>query len=50
MNNERNQKLQEVNIPGAMNRGQRFAEAEHAKNVGGTLKRIHQSEKHTVNL
>ena len=40
MNNERNQKLQEVNIPGAMNRGQRFAEAEHAKNVGGTLKRI----------
>ena len=40
MNNERNQKLQEVNIPGVMNRGQRFAEAEHAKNVGGTLKRI----------
>ncbi|MGN0635066.1 MAG: ABC transporter ATP-binding protein [Acutalibacteraceae bacterium] len=27
-------------IPGAMNRGQRFAEVEHAENVGETLKRV----------
>ncbi len=33
------QKLQERNIPG-MNRNARFAEAEHAENVGATLKRI----------
>ncbi|MGN0568375.1 MAG: ABC transporter ATP-binding protein [Acutalibacteraceae bacterium] len=32
-------KLAERNIPG-MNRGARFAEVEHAENVGGTLKRI----------
>lgn len=32
-------KLIERNIPG-MNRGARFAEVEHAENVGGTLKRI----------
>ncbi|MGN1117712.1 MAG: ABC transporter ATP-binding protein [Acutalibacteraceae bacterium] len=35
-----NQNLAERNIPGAMNRSQRFAEAEHAQNIGGTLKRI----------
>ena len=40
MNTNQSQKLPERNIPGAMNRSQRFAEAEHAKNVGGTLKRI----------
>ncbi|MGN0993593.1 MAG: hypothetical protein ACI4PD_00610, partial [Butyricicoccus sp.] len=34
------QKLAERNIPGAMNRSQRFAEVEHAENIGGTLKRI----------
>ncbi|MDO4287385.1 MAG: ABC transporter ATP-binding protein [Eubacteriales bacterium] len=33
-------KLEERNIPGMMNRGARFAEAEHAENVGSTLKRI----------
>lgn len=33
------QKLEERNIPG-MNRGARFAEAEHAENVGATLKKI----------
>ncbi|MGM9603480.1 MAG: ABC transporter ATP-binding protein [Faecousia sp.] len=34
------QKLVERNIPGGMNRGQRFAEVEHAENITGTLKRI----------
>ncbi|MGN0171822.1 MAG: ABC transporter ATP-binding protein [Acutalibacteraceae bacterium] len=34
------QKLTERNIPGAMNRSQRFAEVEHADNIGKTLKRI----------
>ncbi|MGN1158657.1 MAG: ABC transporter ATP-binding protein [Lachnospiraceae bacterium] len=33
-------KLEERNIPGMMNRGARFAEVEHAENVGITLKRI----------
>lgn len=33
-------KLEERNIPGVMNRAARFAEAEHAENVGVTLKRI----------
>lgn len=36
----KDQKLAERNIPGAMNRGQRFAEIEHAENIKGTLKRI----------
>ena len=40
MNTNQSQKLAERNIPGAMNRSQRFAEAEHAENVSGTLKRI----------
>lgn len=40
MSEPKNQKLVERNIPGAMNRGQRFAEAEHAENIKGTLKRI----------
>ena len=34
------QKLAERNIPGMMNRSQRFAEVEHAENAGATLKRI----------
>lgn len=34
------QKLAERNIPGMMNRGQRFAEVQHAENIGATLKRI----------
>ena len=33
-------KLAERNIPGMMNRNNRFAEAEHAEHVGATLKRI----------
>lgn len=33
-------KLEERNIPGMMNRQNRFAEVEHAENVGSTLKRI----------
>ena len=40
MSTEHSQKLTERNIPGAMNRGQRFAEVEHAENVGGTMKRM----------
>lgn len=40
MNTKQSQKLTERNIPGAMNRSQRFVEVEHAENVGGTLKRI----------
>ena len=34
-----NKKLMERNIPG-MNRNARFAEVEHAENLGSTLKRI----------
>ncbi|MBD5471222.1 MAG: ABC transporter ATP-binding protein [Lachnospiraceae bacterium] len=34
------QKLAERNIPGMMNRSQRFAEVEHAENAQATLKRI----------
>lgn len=34
------QKIMERNIPGMMSRNNRFAEVEHAENVGGTLKRI----------
>ncbi len=33
-------KLEERNIPGMMNRSTRFAEVEHAENVGTTLRRI----------
>ncbi|MCI6909092.1 MAG: ABC transporter ATP-binding protein/permease [Clostridiales bacterium] len=33
-------KLEERNIPGMMNRNARFAEVEHAENVGATMKRI----------
>ncbi len=33
-------KLVERNIPGMMNRSSRFAEVEHAANLGGTLRRI----------
>lgn len=33
-------KLAERNIPGMMNRGARFAEAEHAENTGATTRRI----------
>ena len=40
MNTNQNQKLEERNIPGAMNRSQRFAEVEHAENIGKTVKRI----------
>ena len=34
------QKMVSRNIPGMMNRNERFAEAEHADNVGATVKRI----------
>lgn len=37
---QNNQKLAERNIPGMMNRGQRFSQVEHAENVRGTLRRI----------
>lgn len=40
MAGEKEQKQAERNIPGMMNRGQRFAEVEHAENIKGTLKRI----------
>lgn len=40
MSTGQNQKLAERNIPGLMNRNQRFAEVEHAENVAGTVKRI----------
>lgn len=40
MSEPKDQKLAERNIPGAMNRGQRFAEVQHAENIKGTLKRI----------
>lgn len=39
MSERNNQKTAEQNIPG-MNRNQRFAEVQHAENVGATLKRI----------
>lgn len=39
-NEQKEQKLVPKGIPGTMNREQRFAKAEHAKDVGGTLKRI----------
>lgn len=34
------EKLTQQNIPGMMNRGQRFAEVQHAQNTGAALKRI----------
>lgn len=40
MSKELNQKMLNHNIPGMMNRNERFAEAEHAENAGGTLRRI----------
>lgn len=40
MSTEQNEKLAERNIPGMMNRHTRFAEAEHADNVGATLRRV----------
>ena len=40
MAEEKDQKIVERNIPGMMNRGQRFAEVEHAENVTATLGHI----------
>lgn len=40
MAEQNDQKLAERNIPGMMNRGQRFAQVEHAENVRATLRRI----------
>ncbi len=40
MAEEKEQKQAERNIPGMMNRGQRFAEVQHAENIKCTLKRI----------
>lgn len=40
MNGQKDKKDAERNIPGMMNRGQRFAEVQHAENAGATLKRI----------
>lgn len=40
MSDEKDKKLAERNIPGMMNRGQRFANVEHAENTGATIKRI----------
>jgi len=40
MQEEKSQKLAERNIPGMMNRGQRFAEVQHAQNAGAALRRI----------
>ena len=40
MSKELDQKMVSRNIPGMMNRNERFAEAEHAENVGATLRRI----------
>ena len=40
MDERKDQKLAERNIPGMMNRGQRFAEVQHAENVGAALMRI----------
>ena len=40
MSKELDQKMVNRNIPGMMNRNERFAEAEHADNVGATLRRI----------
>lgn len=40
MSDQKEQKLAERNIPGMRNRNQRFAEVEHAENVGAALRRI----------
>ena len=40
MAEQKEQKIAERNIPGMMNRGQRFAEVQHAENVTATLVRI----------
>lgn len=40
MSMEQNQKLAERNIPGMMNRQERFAEPEHADDIGATVRRI----------
>ena len=40
MAENREQKLTERNIPGMMNRNQRFAQVEHAENAGAALRRI----------
>ena len=40
MSKDMDQKMVSRNIPGMMNRNQRFAEVEHAGNVGATVKRI----------
>lgn len=40
MSTNQNQKQLERNIPGMMNRHERFAEAEHADNIGEAIKRI----------
>lgn len=40
MNNDQNLKPAERSIPGMMNRHERFAEAEHAEDVNGTVRRI----------
>ncbi len=40
MSENKEEKLAQRNIPGMMNRGQRFAEVQHAENAGAALKRI----------
>lgn len=40
MRKEQDSRLAERNIPGMMNRRERFAESEHADNIGGTVRRI----------
>ena len=40
MSENKEEKLSQRNIPGMMNRGQRFAEVQHAENAGAALKRI----------
>ena len=40
MSTEQEQKIAERNIPGRTSHAQRFAEVEHAENIGATLKRI----------
>ena len=40
MSKELDQKMVSRNIPGMMNRNERFAEAEHAEDVGATVRRI----------
>lgn len=40
MDKDKDPKLMQRNIPGMMNREQRFAEVQHAENMGATIKRI----------